>query len=1128
MNQLCGGCGAELTTNPDAIITDCVCGYRLIGGPTPPVEDLNNLCRSCTHQLNPSHDDFGCHQPDCACTVTAADGAARIAATLANSAPMSRIIKRAWVRDQATPPGAPALGQISCPCGQAPPSMYGDGKDVNCACGRIYDSTGNIKRDLENVKPTEEDWTEGRVKCSRPGCKEEAHGSIAGKPVCDKHADAKQNSDEREMGWQLAKKLGVKAPKDLPFDQPNPHGCNGCDDIKAKLNIDGYCLDCAKQQGEFQNTRREDKAEYDKVWAEMERLTAKMHAIEERTGEFVHLRERPDKQPPEYKAMLARITELEAREQALRTERVNAGDVRTHGGQKCPKPLEPIQWDGQWQKLGVNQPLAMKGICACGQRVLKYHDDPHAENTNAATCSKCQKSIGESEGLTCSGCRARFCVQCVDYDTSNKSLPPFKCSACKTNQNAAETAPCSGCKKPIDKNILSRNNLCPDCAAKWVKGNLNAVPDFQAAIAAFEAHCKTCAQCGPVRNAPAGSPEADAKNLCATGSQLLVADLENASAEKTGAPSGFRCPKCGSELEWGGQHNGKPTTWCAKCNQSYGVAQVEKTNADKPKPSKSYAPGTKGSSSGYRARVKEMYSEGMITLWLPGGTATVPVEDFIPGDAAYAAADAAGRSAFENAGEDACNRCTHPKNDHRGGIDTCKTCAGEGKKCPMFIPKEHENGMASCCQCGKAFEAGKESFQQGRPDGAVCPECKEKKNAKRAAFHFQTEAESQKEEAAWAAKGFKITKPTHAYGTVFQFEYETKENTNLIGEPPCSASTAGNPCRPEPGPQSPCVYCGKKRENSNSKPKYEIWQEPDTSGNHIGGDAVGAPQFEVRDERDQTVFEAKTEAEARAWALAHGELKNAISSSQWDELAREYAKFDTIPMDKADQLLAIIHSSDDAGILELAAKDIKFVSKVARNEAFRRGLKNAKDGQSACPRSYSEEHVFMPVAGDENAQKCDLCGKTRTKVVGTLGKWIENANARPMTGKCICGHEAARHAEAKVTNGDTPCADCRCAHFKDANDGPRQIGGIGLSNSGEFTEALKKVAEANGKTEAEIRALWDKYAKSCEGFDQSPVFPEFLQWNNLKGREFEFGNDIGHASGASKEAVGAASYGSRA
>lgn len=49
---------------------------------------------------------------------------------------------------------------------------------------------------------------------------------------------------------------------------------------------------------------------------------------------------------------------------------------------------------------------------------------------------------------------------------------------------------------------------------------------------------------------------------------------EKRNAEETGTPSGFNCPKCAQEMEWGGKANGKLTTWCKKCNQSYGVAQV--------------------------------------------------------------------------------------------------------------------------------------------------------------------------------------------------------------------------------------------------------------------------------------------------------------------------------------------------------------------------------------------------------------------------------------------------------------------------------------------------------------------------------------------------------------------------
>lgn len=53
-------------------------------------------------------------------------------------------MKRAWIRDPQVPPGQPAPGRISCPCGNAPLSRFGDGNDVHCACGTVYDCKGWI------------------------------------------------------------------------------------------------------------------------------------------------------------------------------------------------------------------------------------------------------------------------------------------------------------------------------------------------------------------------------------------------------------------------------------------------------------------------------------------------------------------------------------------------------------------------------------------------------------------------------------------------------------------------------------------------------------------------------------------------------------------------------------------------------------------------------------------------------------------------------------------------------------------------------------------------------------------------------------------------------------------------
>lgn len=75
---------------------------------------------------------------------------------------------------------------------------------------------------------------------------------------------------ENVSGHELAKKLGVKHPKDLPFDQPNRHGCNGCDAVNMPLNVEGYCRDCARQQGPY-NMQNSMPANYFKTASAAER-----------------------------------------------------------------------------------------------------------------------------------------------------------------------------------------------------------------------------------------------------------------------------------------------------------------------------------------------------------------------------------------------------------------------------------------------------------------------------------------------------------------------------------------------------------------------------------------------------------------------------------------------------------------------------------------------------------------------------------------------------------------------------------------------------------------------------------------------------------------------------------------
>lgn len=67
---LCAECGSEVEY--DGAATVCPkCGL-IDRNPTPPVENIPNICRNpqCLHPLDPEHDDIGCHIDGCLCTET--------------------------------------------------------------------------------------------------------------------------------------------------------------------------------------------------------------------------------------------------------------------------------------------------------------------------------------------------------------------------------------------------------------------------------------------------------------------------------------------------------------------------------------------------------------------------------------------------------------------------------------------------------------------------------------------------------------------------------------------------------------------------------------------------------------------------------------------------------------------------------------------------------------------------------------------------------------------------------------------------------------------------------------------------------------------------------------------------
>jgi hypothetical protein len=50
----------------------------------------------------------------------------------------------------------------------------------------------------------------------------------------------------------------------------------------------------------------------------------------------------------------------------------------------------------------------------------------------------------------------------------------------------------------------------------------------------------------------------------------------------------------------------------------------------------------------------------------------------------------------------------------------------------------------------------------------------------------------------------------------------------------------------------------------------------------------------------------------------------------------------------------------------------------------------------------------------------------------------------------------------------------------------------------EFADWLNKIAKDNYLGAGSVFALWKEYTKICQGYDQSPVKSEFLDWNNLQ------------------------------
>lgn len=543
---------------------------------------------------------------------------------------------------------------------------------------------------------------------------------------------APENSNsEPERGWQLAKKLGVKHPKDLPFDQGNMFGCNGCDDIRAQLNVEGYCKACAEKQGayEFPNAA----PSFDEA----------MHAFEAHCG-------------------------------------------------ACAT-CKPVRESGS--------PDAHK-LCAEGQRLLYADIDEEKANAGGFPLSHFKrpetKERADSQGiedvedddLTTAGLRAK--LEALEEGHGDEALI---------------TA--------IKGKLGIQNAVMPACLC----GHFTADHDGD------EGPCQACA-CPGYRAGDEAENTATGRNA-AGGVWDKYEQSERAELLKQAAlvDNGH------SARAWTALDDG----YRAQLTRTLGFQNASKV--------------LHKDSDGEEVREFDTREEA---------------------DAWCAELRAAGRY-FQMGYPDA-----HDKKY------TVKAWAPEKENATVLTPETDPGGPApmnnSKLPDGWMLVRGSEikDADGQRPDWAD------------KAFYVLDSRTDAAGEGGSEAEAIADAKAHALPGQAWPGEKKNDVGDRVRGANERDAKQAYGKCacgqtkrdQEDPRYHTPNSDRCKSIQGGlvegpreNSKPKYEIWQEPDTSGNHIGGG--DPPPFEVRDENDQTVFEAKTEAEARAWATAHGELKNA-------------------------------------------------------------------------------------------------------------------------------------------------------------------------------------------------------------------------------------------------------------
>lgn len=408
--------------NNGAVVNDCgACGTRILGPVTPPIENLDNICRVCTHAVSPEHDDFGCHVLDCKCPVSGHVAVSQIQSVLPNAGEPTEPVSVGHGWDGGVAPDQAAKGF------KIPPKPD----------------------EKKNAAESPED------RCDRCPHTRKSHGGS----TCGACAVGSRGTATHEFVLK-----------------GSPEGAVGRGENKNGVAI---CQACLQRAG---NVEGKDTAV---------------------VGQVAHIVSHAD----------SGHLEVYCGADACPCENANSHPERANA--KGP----PTQQEAQ-SAIAYCKAEEARGLTA--NKYFDWRDGVTYTRDQMERIARGERANGRMTGG--GSFEADPCPKCGSRDAFLVD------SNVKAGPGVKVTYECAGrvdpnTRKPVD----TSKSFGVSCGHRY-QGTLearNAAPNFQAAIAAFEAHCKSCAKCGPVRNAPAGSDQADAKHLCPTGSQLLVADLQN-------------------------------------------------------------------------------------------------------------------------------------------------------------------------------------------------------------------------------------------------------------------------------------------------------------------------------------------------------------------------------------------------------------------------------------------------------------------------------------------------------------------------------------------------------------------------------------------------------------------------